>query len=282
MASEESDVGTRQPLPGSGKESNVFSLNENAEPDGEAAEPEPNGNGHALVRTRKSIVLRTGEVGDPDPAVVSPQFFNAFHHSLVATEEMGANLTIGITSAYAGEGKTTVAANIAVSTAVATERETLLVDFNPRHPRLHAAFKVDIRPGLADAIMEPMINIVGTSIKHLHILTAGNVRRLGVVPDAAAKRGVRTNGVNGGASLSFLSDFRDVLYSLQKAYSFVIVDLTPAVDASLPLLFLQQMHGLVVVIDTKQTKREDIEYVVNRLGPGRVRGFVLNRVERNR
>lgn len=234
----------------------------------------------ALVRTAKAIVFRTGEIGEPDPAVVSPSYFNAFHHSLVTTEETGANITIGITSAHAGEGKTTVAANMAVSTAVATERETLLVDFNLRHPRLHATFGVDIRPGLADAIVEPIICVVGTTVKHLHLLTAGNVRRLGIAPEGPAKRGSRTNGAIGSGGLSFLSDFRDVLYSLQKQFSFIIVDMSSATDASLPILFTQQMHGLVVVVDAMGTKREDIDYVVRRLGTGRVRGFVLNRVER--
>ncbi len=165
------------------------------------------------------------------------------------------------------------------------------MDFNPRYPRLHAAFRVDIRPGLADAIVDQVIGIVSTTVKHLHLLTAGNVRRLGISPDGAGKRGAKTNGVNGGngangmnggTGLTFLSDFRDVLYSLQRQFSFIIVDMSAATDPSVPLLFSQQMHGLVVVVDANRTKREDVEYVVNRLGAGRVRGFVLNRVERHR
>lgn len=265
----------------------MFSLNDNAVPSDDEGNAEPLRDDRSLVRTTKSVVIRSGEVGEPDPSVVSPHFFNAFHHAIVGPDEAVANVTVGITSAHAGEGKTTVAANIAVSTALATERETLLVDFNPRYPRIHSTFRVDIRPGLADAMVDPVIAVVQTTIKHLSLVTAGNFRRMGIAPDGEAKRRSKTNGVsgtngtNGSAGLTFLSDFRDVLYSLQRQFAFIIVDMSSATDPFLPLLFMQQMHGLVVVIDSNRTKREDVDFVVHRLGAARVRGFVLNRVERS-
>ncbi len=61
-------------------------------------------------------------------------------------------MTIGITSANRNDGKTLVAANMAVSLASAYKQNTLLVDMNFRHPKLHNVFGTNQCPGIAEAI----------------------------------------------------------------------------------------------------------------------------------
>jgi Mrp family chromosome partitioning ATPase len=239
---------------------------------------EPEKGQQALIRTTKSIVIRSDAGTILDPTVISPRFFNAFNHSLVAPDQSGMSITIGVTSAHPGEGKTIVAANLAVSTAVATERDTVIVDFNPRQPKLHTVFGVDIRPGLADALADPSIHVARTNVKNLYVMTAGNVRKMGIVPEGSGKGGPKSNGSTSQSSLMFISSFRDVLYSLQQEFAFVILDMGAASDPALPAIFAQQVNGLLVVIDSNRTTRENVDYVLNRFGADRVRGFVLNRV----
>lgn len=241
-------------------------------------EPERQENQQSLVRTTKTIVFREDAGSYLDPSIISSRFFNAFNHTLVIPEQSGQNITIGVTSAHPGEGKTIVAANMALSTALSTERDTVLVDLNPRYPRLHTAFGLDVRPGLADALVESSVCVARTKVKHLHVVTAGNVRKMGVLPEPSGKgKPVQEHAVRNSA-LMLLTNFRDVLYTLQQEFGFVIVDMAAANDPALPALFAQQMHGLLVVIDTNRTKREHIDHLMNRFGADRIRGFVLNRV----
>ena len=58
--------------------------------------------------------------------------------------------TILVTSSMKGEGKSTLAANLALTFAKQVRRETLVVDCDLRCPTLHELFGVDANPGLSD------------------------------------------------------------------------------------------------------------------------------------
>jgi succinoglycan biosynthesis transport protein ExoP len=63
--------------------------------------------------------------------------------------------TILITSPFPGEGKTTVAANLAV--ALARHSKTCLIDADLRHPKITPTFGVTVRLRLLDALSNPSI-----------------------------------------------------------------------------------------------------------------------------
>lgn len=80
-----------------------------------------------------------------------------------------------ITSAMAGEGKTTVAANLASSFA-AMGRKTVLVDFDLRRPSLHNLFDVDLIPGISGVLTgqaETLDAVQPTSIDNLFLIPGG-------------------------------------------------------------------------------------------------------------
>jgi capsular exopolysaccharide synthesis family protein len=58
-----------------------------------------------------------------------------------------------VTSAGPGEGKTTVAANLAVAMAD-TERKVIVLSCDFRRPKIHALFGVEVSPGLAEFLAE--------------------------------------------------------------------------------------------------------------------------------
>jgi len=125
--------------------------------------PEQAGGQH-LVRLLKPITFRS-EVAKPiDEMVVAPQFYNCFNYSLLSKEQDTFNLTIGVTSANPGEGKTLVASNLAVSLAITNQREVVLVDLNIRNPRLHSIFGTKLSPGLVESLGDSAIQVAPTRV----------------------------------------------------------------------------------------------------------------------
>ncbi|MBA3688127.1 MAG: polysaccharide biosynthesis tyrosine autokinase [Chloroflexi bacterium] len=80
-----------------------------------------------------------------------------------------------ITSAGADEGKTMIAANLAV--ALAADRQTLLIDADLRNPRLHEVFQLSNAQGLTTILtsdgFDPSRFIQESGVRGLRVLTTG-------------------------------------------------------------------------------------------------------------
>jgi len=87
--------------------------------------------------------------------------------------------TILVTSMSAGEGKTTTAANLAVSFAHAGQK-VLLIDSDLRRPRLHKVFGLDNSEGLSTFLAGTAVDASFISkgpVTGLHIITSGPLAR---------------------------------------------------------------------------------------------------------
>ncbi|NLE38772.1 MAG: AAA family ATPase [Pirellulaceae bacterium] len=115
-----------------------------------------------------------------------------------------------ITSAVSGEGKTTLATQVAMSLARAG-KSTVLVDFDLRRPAIDKAFQLPLHPGVSEALCgEADVKTLAqpTGLAKLEVITAGRCDRH--VLQALA---------NGGDKRLF--------DELREAYDFVIVDGSP-------------------------------------------------------
>ena len=234
---------------------------------------------HSIIPLARPILLNALAGKTIDLDVVSPRFYNSFNYSVLAKNHTGGNFTVGLTSANEGEGKTLVAANLAVSLAIANAKETVLVDFNLRKPRVHTTFGTVLNPGVTEALNDPAIYISLTQIKHLYVLAAGVEpipflrQSLSDIPSTMAGR----NG-HGALALGDIARFRDIVYSLKKEFDFVVIDMPSILDLSVPLLLASQMDGLLIVVDAKKTTQEELESALQRVNRSSLLGFVLNRV----
>lgn len=134
-----------------------------------------------------------------------------------------------ITSPEPGDGKTTTAANLAITTAL-SGRSVLLIDADLRRPNLHKLFGIDRGPGLGEILTG---SDVGSSIQRvlisgLSVLSAGNTS----VPP--------TELLNSG-------QMRRLLRTVSKRFDVVIVD-TPPVLAATDLLVLAPYFDVVMVV----------------------------------
>ena len=115
-----------------------------------------------------------------------------------------------ITSAVSGEGKTTLATQIAMSLA-RSGRRTVLVDFDLRRPAIDKAFQLPLHPGVSEALCgeNDILSLAQpTGTKNLSVVTAGRCDRHALQ--------ALSNGVD-----------QRLFEQLRGEYEFVIVDGSP-------------------------------------------------------
>lgn len=232
-----------------------------------------------IVRLIKSIVVNPERGKQLDDRIIKFKYYNSFNYSLIARDNDHVNMTLGITSARPGEGKTLVASNLAVSLALGSQKKTVIVDLNVAHPRLHQVFGTVQSPGLAEALTNGSIHISHTSVEHLSVLTTGNfLGQAEEVVQSASFSALSTRSILQPAlGLDHLAAFRDVIYSLEQVYDFVIVDMPAMNSEDVPILFANQLNGIIVVVESGKTQQDDLDAIFRQINERHVIGFVFNR-----
>lgn len=235
----------------------------------------------SLVRLRKKVVYNGLEKNAQlDTKVVSPRFYNTFNYQLLPREQLAGRLTFGIISARVGDGKTLVASNLGISFAVANEKKTLLVDLNVGRPKLHKVFGTRLEPGFLSALQNPEIQVMDTPIKNLSLLPAGNATTGAGALIPLGGKGNSHASSSGEVLLGVehITEFRDLVYSLQQEFEVIIFDLPSLEAAEVPALYLNLLNGVIVVVNSGTTKKEQIDSLLHHLKENQVVGFVFNRV----
>jgi len=247
------------------------------EADGYAGKREAND--QRIVRIVKPVAVVDNTPSAIDATIVVPRFYNRFNFATLSGASAGVNFVVGVSSCNKGEGKTLVAANLAVSLAAVHGKETVLVDLNVRNPSLHAVFGVSPTPGLLESLQEPKISVQRTTIPHLFVLPIGDASA-GLGPLTSPPHHARTRDAGVDVfGLENLVEFRNIVYSLREEFDFVVLDMPAIRDPGVPLLLTHQMDGVLVVVDTNRTKKADIDRMFRSVHQSRILAFVFNRSE---
>ncbi|MGA2031454.1 MAG: AAA family ATPase [Thermoguttaceae bacterium] len=136
-----------------------------------------------------------------------------------------------VSSALAGEGKTTLATQVAMSLA-RNMRRTVLVDFDLRRPSLHGVFGQALEPGICDVLRgQAELNglVHPTTKENLWVLTAGSWDRQILAALA-----------NGGAAA--------LLDQLRAQYDFVVIDSSPILPVADTRFVSQHVDAVILSI----------------------------------
>lgn len=153
-----------------------------------------------------------------------------------------------VTSATKGEGKSTVAANLAVTFSEA-EKSVLIIDLDLRRPTQHKIFGENREPGLTDSLFETvsLSNIVRTTIApNVDLLTVGKK-----TPEPAT--------VLDSKRLKQLID------KLKDRYDHIILDTAPYGIISDSASLLRLVDGLVVVSRFNVTTQRELDFTLDGL-----------------
>jgi len=180
--------------------------------------------------------------------------------------------TVLVTGAEPGSGKSFVTANLARSLA-AEGWSVTSVDGDLRRPTLHQHFDVARQPGLGDLL-------AGDGLEH-------HAERLAfvVAPPAEGHSGgelrVLTAGTYIEDSVERLSSRRmaAIVEGLQARNDFVVFDSPPALAVVDPVVLARYSDGVIMVIDSRKTKRRDARRAVQTMRAigTPVLGMVYNR-----
>lgn len=156
--------------------------------------------------------------------------------------------TLLVTSAWEGEGKTTVASQLAASLA-RCGRRTLLVDADFRNPALHDLFDLGNDAGLCEVLrgeVEPHAAIRETPAANLWLLSAGEM-------DYRSVQALENDAIG--------MLFRE----LKAEYDFVVVDSAPVLAVADPMLIGQHVDGALVSVRLGHSQRPKVDEAVKRL-----------------
>lgn len=109
------------------------------------------------------------------PRSPEAEVFRVLRTSLLCTIKDSGWKVIQVTSPQPGDGKSTSAANLAVSIAQ-TGRRTLLIDADLRRPRVAELFRIEGKPGLSEILKtkcEPQDAIRESAVENLSLITSG-------------------------------------------------------------------------------------------------------------
>jgi capsular exopolysaccharide synthesis family protein len=213
-----------------------------------AVQAATNGNGHSLYARARHIA------GEKYPAAIVPSWnriegngqntalAEAFHElrtSVLLSTAKRPPKTLLVTSAKGGEGKTTVAANLAVSLAQLGEK-VLLIDADLRRPSLHNFFGVSNTSGL--------VNFLTGNPDWRSLLSHPAPIGLSVLPSGPIPP-------NPADLLS--SEYMPALIrEASKEYKFIVLDSPPLLNLADSRILATLVDGVILVVGGGITPRE--------------------------
>jgi capsular exopolysaccharide synthesis family protein len=169
-----------------------------------------------------------------------------------------------VTSSMPQEGKTCVAANLALSFATKGEK-TLLIDGDLRRGRAHKIFEIQHRPGLSDILSNR-----ATLFECSHPVADENLTLI-----TCGKH------LNSASELLDSDRFANLMTELRGKYQRIILDSPPVLGLSETLIMQRHADGVLMVIWSDFTPMSSVKSAMQALQVNGAKfcGFVLNRLD---
>ncbi|MEP6756415.1 MAG: CpsD/CapB family tyrosine-protein kinase [Chthonomonadales bacterium] len=201
--------------------------------------------------------------GASNSRTLVPEEYARLHADIERAANPARCFVVGVTSAVYGEGKTTVAMNLATTMAQNSEARVTLVDFNLRNWDLQTRLNLDHSVGLVDVLegAEDDLNavVMPTELHNLFVVPAGRA-------------------ASNPARLVRSARLAQVMTGLKQRNDFIVMDMAPILPVADTKSIAKLLDGVVMVVRAGVTPREIVGRAMEAVGPDKVLGVVLNGV----
>ena len=197
-----------------------------------------------------------------DPHSVESELFRALRSKILFPLDGRPCRSVMVTSAASGEGKSFVAANLAVNLARNIDHHVLLMDCDLREPSVHRKFGFRNVKGLSDYLangigLAPLL--LKTGINKLTLLPAGRP------PENPAE-------ILSSAKMEALLD--EVMARYDDRY--IIIDAPPPLVVPDTSAIAKKVDGILLVVRHAKTDYAILEDLVDEVGKDKIIGAVIN------
>lgn len=211
---------------------------------------------------------------DAAPTAISQEFrvikrpllANAFGRGATAVKN---GRRVMVTSAFAGEGKSFCAINLAMSIAAERDTYVLLVDADVAKPSIPRELGIESGPGLMDCLIDPARDVG-------ELVQPTNIERLSLLP--AGRHHEQATELLASASMKDLIDHLSDRYEDR----IIIFDSPPIIMTTEARVLASYMGQIVMVVEAGVTPREAVTDALASIGSPEVVGMVLNKAREAR
>ena len=197
-----------------------------------------------------------------EPQSIEAEQFRQLKNNILFPEKGNPPKSIMITSFSPSEGKSFVAANLAISIAQNIDEYVLLMDCDLRSPSIQPMFGLEDNPGLSEYLSKgkPLSSLlVKTFLDKLTILPAGEIP---------------TNP----SELLSSDRMKKLIQEIKLRYSdrYIIFDTPPPHLTSETNAISRQVDGIVIVIKQGTTRKKEVLDLIDVYGKEKILGVVYN------
>lgn len=173
--------------------------------------------------------------------------------------------TVLIASSLPSEGKSVVAANLAIGLAQTPETEAVLIDADLRKANLHKMMGISIDKGLKDYLEGKAISS--------EILYKTSIPRLLFVPSGRPSKHPE--------ELLSSPRMKDLIDEIREKYPkcCIVIDSTPILLTSESDILLNQADGVIIVVQYGKTQKDALGRSLKFLDKRKIIGIIFNRID---
>lgn len=215
----------------------------------------------ANLNTSSPLVVKRAKVlNDKSPFHVK-EAYKALRTNVVFTIPHEGAKKIIVTSALAGEGKSTNCLNLAISFAQ-TGAKVLIIDCDLRKPNIANLLNIPSAPGLSNVLAN--LNTIDSTIVH------SDYANLDVIPSGDLPPNP--------AELLGSASMQNTLDKLSEIYEYIFLDTAPINIVTDAAAMSKMADGILIVVRQGKTDKENVAEAIKKLSfvEANVIGFVLN------
>ena len=244
----------------------------------------------SVAEMRESLVLPFNPT--QNPSLTTPELFqwqplreslDLIYTNIQLLQSNNPYKTLMITSAGAGEGKSTLALGLAISAARLDQR-VLVIDADLRHPSLHHMFDLNNHQGLSTLLTSDVTLAELQAIPQwVYMRWDESESHLpqNSLPPSDLSIDVLTAGPMSSDPVKLLSldRMKDVLKAFQESYDLILVDSPPVLGLVDTISVGMGCDGVIMVGRMEQVTRSDLSQAISVLNKLNLIGLVANGVQ---